>query len=869
MSLGKAAGAQAGAGFWRGSGRSWPSFVAIALSIAVTCVGVCARGQAPPKTPAAPAAAAPATAAPATSAPAPTSATAAAPPGTLGDPGTWPRTLDSGGTTFTVYQPQLISWDGYRLKATAAVMAQENGQEARTFGSIQLEAKGLVDKDERTVTLEKVGITQVKFPSAGSKAKTWQKALNDAAAKADASIRTYELDRLETSLDIAKVKDKATRNVKNDPPRIIFSNGPSVLIYIDGTPIWRAVEGTSLQRVLNTRPLIVRMTSGTHYLRIFNGWVQASALQGPWSVSSLLSTELEAALQKELAAKTIDPLTGMDPQDPNAQPPSLKTYAPRIIVATQPSELIVTEGAPKYVPIPGTDLLYVENTTGNVFKHSGDQQTYVLLAGRWFKAPSEQGPWTFVPGDKLPKDFAAIPDDSPKENVKATVPGTAQAEEAIIANSVPQTAKVDRSKATFKPQIDGEPRFAPIESTTLSYVVNSPTPIIRVDDKTLYAVENGVWFTASSLAGPWVVAALVPAAIYGIPVTSPIHYVTYVQVYDATPTTVVVGYTPGYYGTYVSGGCVVYGTGYYYTPWVGSVWYGPPVTYGYGVNIAYTPWTGWSYGFGYGWSWGSVHISYGGWGWGPYPYWGPVGWGFYSPLYYPWAYRPGYGAVWGPRPGAGAVWGPGGWAASSGNVYHRWGSTAAVTRSSAGYDAWSGTGWSQQVGRSYNSRTGTLAAGQRSSVGNIYTGDYRTSASGGARNTQTGAAAVGGKVTRGNAYTGQQVTAGGVAVRNPNTGEITTAGGISGNNVGVGHIGDTNVARVGDDLYVGKDGEVARRTGDGTWQKQGSNGSWSNVDQSKKPELDKAQHQRQEGQRRYNGYAGGGHRAAGFGGRRR
>jgi len=37
----------------------------------------------------------------------------------------------------------------------------------------------------------------------------------------------------------------------------------------------------------------------------------------------------------------------------------------------------------------------------------------------------------------------------------------------------------------------------------------------------------------------------------------------------------------GYYGTVVApGGVVVYGTGYPYVPWVGTVWYGPPVTYG-------------------------------------------------------------------------------------------------------------------------------------------------------------------------------------------------------------------------------------------------------------------------------------------------
>jgi hypothetical protein len=44
---------------------------------------------------------------------------------------------------------------------------------------------------------------------------------------------------------------------------------------------------------------------------------------------------------------------------------------------------------------------------------------------------------------------------------------------------------------------------------------------------------------------------------------------------------VYVGYTPAYYGSYVYGGCVVYGTGYYYHPWYGAYLLPAPVTYGF------------------------------------------------------------------------------------------------------------------------------------------------------------------------------------------------------------------------------------------------------------------------------------------------
>ena len=84
-----------------------------------------------------------------------------------------------------------------------------------------------------------------------------------------------------------------------------------------------------------------------------------------------------------------------------------------------------------------------------------------------------------------------------------------------------------------------------------------------------------MWFTASSAQGPWVVATSIPAAIYSIPPSSPLYYVTYVKIYDVTPQYVAVGYTPGYMGTVVTtDGVVVYGTGYNYVPYIGTtVWY--------------------------------------------------------------------------------------------------------------------------------------------------------------------------------------------------------------------------------------------------------------------------------------------------------
>jgi hypothetical protein len=111
-------------------------------------------------------------------------------------------------------------------------------------------------------------------------------------------------------------------------------------------------------------------------------------------------------------------------------------------------------------------------------------------------------------------------------------------------------------------------------------------------------VVAGVWFTSAQVTGPWIIAPSVPTVIYTIPPTSPLYYVTYVRINEATPQYVYVGYTPGYFGTVISPyGTVVYGTGYAYSPWIGTVWYPPPHTYGIAAAPVYNPWVGFTFGF--------------------------------------------------------------------------------------------------------------------------------------------------------------------------------------------------------------------------------------------------------------------------------
>src|SRR5262249_43251589 len=158
------------------------------------------------------------------------------------------------------------------------------------------------------------------------------------------------------------------------------------------------------------------------------------------------------------------------------------------------------------------------------------------LAGRWFSSASLSGPWTFVASNALPPDFAKIPPSALAGAVLPSVAGTPQAQEAVIANTIPQTATVPlKNGPKFTPTFDGPPQYPQIPSTPLTYVATSSAPLIQVSPTSYYAVQSGVWFTATQLTGPWVVATSVPAVIYTIPPSSPLYYVTYVRIYEATP----------------------------------------------------------------------------------------------------------------------------------------------------------------------------------------------------------------------------------------------------------------------------------------------------------------------------------------------
>jgi len=528
----------------------------------------------------------------------------------------WPQRIETQKVTLTIYEPQLEYFHGDSLHARAAISAQRPSDKDPIFGAIWFGAHVLVDRDERTVSLKTLTVTGVRFPDATDKQMTTVASIVE--KDAPSWDMTLSLDALLASENLLEKEGHADEAYRLEPPQIIVVDHPAVLVLIDGTPKLQEVEGSKLMRVINTAAFIVLDPNRQKYYLSGSGvWFSAPQVEGPWVYEPRPS---DAAVR--LAMKQTDQPEEVRP-DASVKPDSL----PAIVVSTKPAELVSFVGAPTYAPVAETDLLYATNTSSDLFLEISSQKYYLLIAGRWYwTAKLQEGPWSAIEPSSLPSDFSKIPADSPKGHVLANVAGTQEAREAVMDAQVPQTAVVDRATATASVSYDGKPEFEPIEDTDLDYAVNTSSAVIQAGG-TYYLCDTGVWFTGRGPTGPWVVATSVPQAIYTIPPSCPIYYVRYVNIYDSTPEVVYVGYTPGYTGCYVYGPTVIYGTGYYYRPWYGSVYYPRPVTFGFAVH--YSPWTGWSMGASVGWGgpYASFHLSF---------------YSGYHPWYGPRAYRPPY-----------------------------------------------------------------------------------------------------------------------------------------------------------------------------------------------------------------------------------
>lgn len=671
----------------------------------------------------------------------------------------WPREIRQGDTVLRYYQPQIDEWqDRKTLKARMAVVLSGPAFKQPLAGALWLKADTAVNLDTREVVLNDIVTERVAF-------SVLDKQVADSA---EAAVRAIvpkgpvvtSLDRVLAGLQSTQEEKRAVP-LKQDPPRIYVSQTPARLVIFDGEPAFSPIAGTNLQYAVNTNWVLVNeMASADYYLLDDKTWLTASALTGPWKRAATIPGDLGKLPGDDNWKDVRQAVEAFLQSQPSAAKPS------RVIVSSEPAELIVTQGKPVLAAAgPNTGKLQVAtNTDADLFFDGGDQRWYYLVAGRWFRAASLDGPWSFA-NDDLPPAFKNLPAEGKKARALFSVPGTPQAQEAVLVASIPQTATVSRKEAQAQVVYQGEPSFQPIPGTAgLAYAVNAQPAVIRFGPTAYYVVDRGVWFTAPAPTGPWTVATSVPPELYAIPPAAPVYNYTYVTVESASDDEVVSSFTAGYLGGFVTAGLLYWGTGYYYPPyWGGGAYWPRPYTYG--AAAWYNPATN-TYFRG-----GAVYGPYGGFGAGA-----------------------AYNAATGTYVRGVAAYGPyGGYKA--GVAYNP--STGAWARGAAGY----GPNGAFRAGAGYNPSTGVGAAGFQGS--NVYgswgrgvvtkgdqwaQGAYRTNAAGGA--------AAGVRTSEGTGAAGYR-TAGG-----------QTGGVVKGQN----------------NTYVGHDGNVYRKTDSG-WQKY-DNGSW-------------------------------------------
>jgi len=681
----------------------------------------------------------------------------------------YPREYSTPSGKLVIHAPQVEEWPDYdQMTGWAAVEATVGGMSKPALGTVRFEAETVSDLDQRTVKFYNQKITQVRFPQVSDEQSVeLEKFVRDAVTRTQ---QTMPLDVVLLYL-ADDIIPTGTPGLSMRPPQIFYSTGDSRLLILDGPPILVPIDNTELKFAANTNWDLFYAEAGTSwYLLDGKRWlVMASEnLDSEWRTVGDLPADF---------SKLPDNQNWADVRE--AIPTSADDSAlPVIFISEAPAELILTNGEPELEAIADTGISYVTNSASDLFVY--EDTYYYLVSGRWFMGGQLDGEWSAV--GTLPENFANIPPDHPRGDVRVAVAGTDEANLAVLEASIPRKADIERG---FVPDVDvqysdDQPQFEQVPGTEVYRAVNSQYDVLQTDDH-YYLCYNAVWYESAQPTGPWAVTDQIPAELFLIPPSSPAYHVTHVRVYDSDEDTVTTGYDSGYTNVYMSYGVAMYGTGWYYPPYYYYGYY--PYYYwyprSYGAGAWYNPATG---------NYGRAQVAYG-------PYGGA-----------------GRAAVYNPATGTygrgRAVW-----------------DSDEIAGQAIGYNPRTGTGLYTNRYRTEDSAWGESLIThndewlytQTERQGNTATTDFETSrgTSGSAeREYNDGQLTGSGEINRGDQSIDSEMIRTEDGVARKFTGENGSTSGYVRNDAG--------------DLYAGKDGEVYKRE-DGDWYKYGGD-DWDPVD---------------------------------------
>ncbi|HEV9035649.1 MAG TPA: hypothetical protein VGQ51_03475, partial [Puia sp.] len=407
-------------------------------------------------------------------------------------------------------------------------------------------------------------------------------------------VKTMTVAEVQSSLQLGQQETALSKDTAVVAPKVYFRMEPTALVLIDGDPVLVRNDRWGLDFVKNTRNVIVQDKDGKFYLYGGGYWYVAPSATGPYVLEGERVSRTLRKIERDLAKaarKSDVPFTESE------------MMLNHIIVSTVPAVLVQSDGTPKGAPMPYSSLFYVKNSDNAIFYDTVSKHFYVQGGGNWFQGDSLYGDnnWHLISKVDLPAELL-VSLSGWEWNGEGPVAGRMAARKdatvnAVMAEQVPQTARVDRT-ITTSVDYDGEPRFAPIPGTALEYATNTCSIVLKYNDA-YYALDNGIWFIASSPLGAWRVSDVRPEGVELIARKYRVYRAKFVFIYQTTPTAVYEGYLPGYEEAPVDGcGMAVA----YDQDWSNMAWsYDLDYVFDWGLGFldGYYRYDPWNYYYGY------------------------------------------------------------------------------------------------------------------------------------------------------------------------------------------------------------------------------------------------------------------------------
>ncbi len=402
----------------------------------------------------------------------------------------WPREIETAQGLVVLYQPQVDVLEGDILSARAAVSIKPKGQDEPIFGAAWLEARIDTDLDTRTVILDEVRVPRVRFQGATDEQ---QQELTDLLT---AEIPTWDielsLDELMASLEIAERQSLAATGFDDSPPVILFTDEPTVLISIDGEPRLQELErnrraggrqlavSCSRRIPIKKRPLLP--------LRRCGHLVRGPRRQGPVEFDNKGAEEDQTARTRGRGDRTrgrgrVARRTARDCRS-NRTHRADRHGRPAAVLPLADGYAPDHQEHRERCPARKHDPAHLRAALRTLVR----SQVHQGAMGVWWHRTH------------CPRAFPKSNPDSDYGYLLTWVAGSELAEETSLDSYVPQTAAIKRS-ATIEVTYDGEPKFEPIEETSLYYAVNTESQVIRAGSE-YYCAEDGIWYVADDPNGP-------------------------------------------------------------------------------------------------------------------------------------------------------------------------------------------------------------------------------------------------------------------------------------------------------------------------------------------------------------------------------